>query len=598
LVAVAASLSLVVSVQPPANAYANATPTIIRSALAAAPAVAANGGRAVLMGGLCATGLGCVALGVSALAITAYATHDTWMPWVKSMFEGDMGRAAAGSASGCTVTLSGVSTPATYTSVLVATVTTSGAVSSTADGAPGCRNHDTVSNVKTRLYYDNLRCVVQTPGSYAGTPSGAKTAGTIYAPSGVAFGYFAIGSPTATYSVQLGSGGVNASNLQMCPSGTLPFSADIWGRTEVSSNVYQVSNVGYSEPKSVRFPIPESLFKITTTVKCQNPAGALFTITGTETGLPNRMPVPSCRLVDPTWVPAEVIATDNDGKQLATFTFPNYQLDYPNCFGPSGLVCDTRVYVGGVQCDVGVAGCAYWWEHRFDSAYQVKCKFGSYAVHVSNCEPLRKTYQGTQIQTYPLTDPQTYPEPAPDPDPTTNPVPQPQPSTGGSTFPSTGSNPASPSTSPDGSTNPDSQNCFAAAWSWNPVDWVYVPVKCALIWAFVPEPAYLSGKVEGLRQDFDGTTPGAWAAAFGGQTYDLSAGGCGGIPVHWNVEGKSFDFDLLEACSGFMATTAAVVKLGATCLLVVFGGLVCLRGVGAGFGWTPSLGSGNGSAAA
>lgn len=29
-------------------------------------------------------------------------------------------------------------------------------------------------------------------------------------------------------------------------------------------------------------------------------------------------------------------------------------------------------------------------------------------------------------------------------------------------------------------------NCWANGWSWNPISWVYIPVKCALLWAFDP----------------------------------------------------------------------------------------------------------------
>lgn len=32
----------------------------------------------------------------------------------------------------------------------------------------------------------------------------------------------------------------------------------------------------------------------------------------------------------------------------------------------------------------------------------------------------------------------------------------------------------------------DGTNCITSSWSWNPVSWVYAPVKCALKWAFVP----------------------------------------------------------------------------------------------------------------
>lgn len=42
-------------------------------------------------------------------------------------------------------------------------------------------------------------------------------------------------------------------------------------------------------------------------------------------------------------------------------------------------------------------------------------------------------------------------------------------------------------------TQPDDRNCISGAFTFNPLDWVYVPVKCVLRWAFVPDNATVTG---------------------------------------------------------------------------------------------------------
>lgn len=48
----------------------------------------------------------------------------------------------------------------------------------------------------------------------------------------------------------------------------------------------------------------------------------------------------------------------------------------------------------------------------------------------------------------------------------------------------------------------DSENCFADAVSYNPINWVYIPVKCVMQWAFVPS----DGALESWRTDAQSIT--------------------------------------------------------------------------------------------
>jgi hypothetical protein len=111
--------------------------------------------------------------------------------------------------------------------------------------------------------------------------------------------------------------------------------------------------------------------------------------------------------------------------------------------------------------------------------------------------------------------------------------------TGDSTFPSTGVNPQPNATAAPGGPafgdDPDDatgNSCMGAAWSWNPVNWVYVPIKCALIWAFVPSPETWSA-LSDLRDELVERPPGSVVVAIGsaaGGSFDGYTASCAEMP--------------------------------------------------------------------
>ena len=50
-------------------------------------------------------------------------------------------------------------------------------------------------------------------------------------------------------------------------------------------------------------------------------------------------------------------------------------------------------------------------------------------------------------------------------------------------------------------------------WSWNPIDWVFTPVKCALVWAFVPKPGAMGDAMAEAKGDLLGRPPVSVAVA-------------------------------------------------------------------------------------
>jgi hypothetical protein len=155
---------------------------------------------------------------------------------------------------------------------------------------------------------------------------------------------------------------------------------------------------------------------------------------------------------------------------------------YPLCTKSAPVDgCTMRLYKGTTLCvAVGLTAypstCNGWWTVDGTSGYS--CKWGTpanpqlYSLPLADCQAV-------------IHDGQLDTASGPDPDPITDPATDR--GTGTSNFPGTGTNnpplvdgPAVDTTDATGA------SCMGGAWSWNPVNWIYIPIKCALQWALVP----------------------------------------------------------------------------------------------------------------
>lgn len=252
-----------------------------------------------------------------------------------------------------------------------------------------------------------------------------------------------------------------------------------------------------------------------------------------------------------------------------------------------------------INCRVNPYECVDW---AYDPARSDNyvCRYGGEAVVLDECLVYASSPNvATQTQLRPSPDPLAvpivYPRPVADPatgdpvpTPETSPKPSPLPELDPDPNPTT---PTNPNPDPDGPPipgtdpvpNPDTEGCMAAMASWNPVDWVLTPVKCALVWAFVPQTPIAEHFATGSAA-WQATLPMVWVSSIYGsfEGINLRESGCrgpGGVfPLTGNVV---YPFN---ACEAPFSQWAPVVKTVAGFFIGVSGTWACLSAIGRGFG--------------
>ncbi len=214
-----------------------------------------------------------------------------------------------------------------------------------------------------------------------------------------------------------------------------------------------------------------------------------------------------------------------------------YQRDLaPEC---STGTCLLDLQKTGVSCFQTPGPCADWFaDPNKTSTY--KCVYGGHDVALSQCNVYAPTFKPeAKTSGAPLGNPTTG-------EPMTNP--NPTPGIGTSISPSTGK----------------AENCLANGWATapNPIEWVMVPVKCAIQWAFVPRPEVVSGKLDTIKKSWQATTPGAVVTAVSGFALTAPESSCSGITVPMGWLMGIPDMKVFNACPGeLMAPIAGVAKL-------------------------------------
>lgn len=267
-------------------------------------------------------------------------------------------------------------------------------------------------------------------------------------------------------------------------------------------------------------------------------------------------------------------------------TTPDWTTDEKKGLDPgdgSGLklwkIVDTKKF----SCMTWAIDCSNWWTQTSSGTQPqtdtgtYRCTWGGNKVALNECGPYRTTFNDPDLDSRTITDPGGTPQPYPIPGPQPNPVPNPNPVPGPGPAPGPGTDPAG--------------ECFADGWSAvaNPLDWVLVPVKCALVWAFVPSSTAVTNAVTSI-----GTAAGNVAAVdpLLALVAELpTSSGCDGIPISLTFFGQEWHGRLLEACTG-EARAAATVVNGLMTLAIITGAvLAVVRYTAAVFGFVGPGGS-------
>jgi hypothetical protein len=175
--------------------------------------------------------------------------------------------------------------------------------------------------------------------------------------------------------------------------------------------------------------------------------------------------------------------------------------------------------------------------------------------------------------------PQTDPGGHPVLDPGTTPVtPDPAPS------PLTTAPPVDPSheSGPAGEPGSDASRCWPSGWGlFNPIEWVLKPTECALVWAFVPQPATWTATQTSMEGAWSGSPVGSWVSASVAIPASLS------IPDSGSCEGPGFSFPIpgrasvpmhpFAACVPPMSTLATAVRLIVAVGVLVGGAWLLIR---------------------
>lgn len=304
-------------------------------------------------------------------------------------------------------------------------------------------------------------------------------------------------------------------------------------------------------------------------------------------------------------------------RSLTTTTVDPTLQRYPECQDGH---CVLRLFHQGQDCYTHQASCTNWTQDP-NKADDFSCRFGTHAVALSECNVLANRFDGGGSNFYatptavPATNPGTGTQIEPPTDPSVNPQPQPSGSSSPNPSSTTGTDPsASPSptpglgttwdplTAPDGNTDPgtggdpypgdlgnpqDVPNCMGAMWSsgFNPIAWVTVPVKCALQWAFVPNPTQTETDVQTMQGAWSGTPMGKLSAVLAGWNFVPPSSGCGGITVdlswiHLGAGRSAPPAKFFNACPGDAAAPyAAWVKILLSAVVVIAGAVSIIRSV-------------------
>ncbi len=247
---------------------------------------------------------------------------------------------------------------------------------------------------------------------------------------------------------------------------------------------------------------------------------------------------------------------------------------YPECVnGTCKLdLLDKRT---GVSCFDEKTICANWWKETGRNS-KYKCDYAGHDLGLSKCEVYKNSFKPKNQSTGDtITDPGDTASAGDDPDPNDGDDPGDDDDGGslGQVDPGTGDQ--SPSDA-----------CWSDGWAEaaNPLDWVLTPVKCALVWAFVPDGWAFEQAVSDAQLELGESAPMVQVAdVIDDVTPHVTASGCEGMPIDLSLGDTEIHQTLLASCTGPLAPARVAVNIIAAAMMVITTVVACLRHIAAVF---------------
>lgn len=510
----------------------------------------------------CIASIWCAAgVGVAAVGVGLYLTRDTWVPWVKGMLPEKAGATnGKGNASGL-LSLS--------------------PFRQVAGPAGQVRVETTITNFS---YYSEApvgeRTVICSAGD--GTYSTKFDEYINITPNTVA------GGSKTTVTLECGAGNVVFASLRNTPgrSGAqAPFN---------NSVTWAGDGIGQADKAST----------YRSTVDCRRPDGTTTKISAEYTGASGGFLQPSCE-ANGVGVGSVGTGVKVEGQTPGSTRWnpvyevqPRVPTEYADCDPlTGGAPCRLEVWVNGQPCQVGASLCEEWIRNQVKGLGTYQCKWGPYVVPLVQCDMLERAYlpEGTQM-TGPNTDGvvETYLDLHPDGSVKNK--------TSTDTGGDTGTVQVDPAPAPVPTTVPKTdpkargEGCYPTGMAaWNPVEWVLQPVQCALSWAFVPSTTGVATTTAQLQGTLNDTGFAPLMSAVGATVEPLGvASGCQGPMMPFNLGEVDEELYPFSACEAPMSIAAGYTYALSTVIVVIGGGLACVRAVGTGFGFNFSTKAGDG----
>jgi hypothetical protein len=293
------------------------------------------------------------------------------------------------------------------------------------------------------------------------------------------------------------------------------------------------------------------------TSKCVTADGTTSEVKATTNGDVGALKIPSCAAAGQGLGTGEttvdVLAPGTTAPERIYETKPDYST-MPLCDPAKGNTsgCIMEIELDGKPCEVGVVECEQWAEINNSQPERVKCKLGPYTMNVRDCGLLERAYTPGGA---PATEQNTDGDPGTrsNRDPNGVPITSPAPTTTGT---GTGTSPVPGGAGQTGAgADQDAKQCFPTGWAvLNPVEWVMKPVGCALSWAFVPKQD-AKARIQSMGSQFSNKVPMTW---FGVGLDPVSGGSC---PTSWKIDYKGESYSLIcgTAADGIIQTFRPVL---------------------------------------